>query len=50
MKTLMVRAAGDPVPMEKNPRRTIGAAGVSVPDNQYYRRRIRSGELVEVTS
>ncbi|HAG2521317.1 TPA: DUF2635 domain-containing protein [Salmonella enterica] len=49
MKTLTVRAAeGLSVPMEDNPRRHIGAVPVTVPDRAYYRRLLRTGDLLDV--
>lgn len=52
-KTLRVRAASPElkVPREGTPRRHItGTEPETVPSTPYYRRRIESGELVEVIS
>lgn len=48
MKTLLVKAADPavPVPRADSPRRHIDATPQRVPDEAYYRRRIRKGELV----
>lgn len=47
---IQVRAAtADPVPLENNPSKTIGVEPVSVPNTPYYRRRIKRGELAEVS-
>lgn len=49
MKTRTVRAVDVPVPREGS-RQTIGSDPTVVPDTLYYRRRIASGELVEVAA
>lgn len=48
MKTVQVQAQkGFKVPMEGS-RKTIGETPVTVPETVYYRRRIRTGELLKI--
>lgn len=45
MRRVRVRATGNPVPKENDPRQFIGMDPVTVTETPYIRRRINKGEL-----